>query len=195
VEAAQEVGAAAPATAAAWLEAATRLLPEAPEHGPRRLELLGKQAEALASAGRVLDAREALRRLLAMLPAEAAAARVATAVALTDLDALWTDQPDAARRMLEAERQLLGDAAPGLTAALSLAMARERAENGDRTAAFALADAARAGARQAGDRVLEADAAVAAADAAHCALAATTRRAGRRRSPPRRSRRAGGRPP
>ncbi len=169
-EAATEVGAAAPATAAAWLEAAMRLLPEAPEHGPRRLELLGKQAEALASAGRVLDAREALRRLLGMLPAEAAAERVATAVALTDLDALWTDQPEAARRMLHAERERLGDAAPGLSAALSLAMARERAENGDRAAALALADSARAGAREAGDRVLEADAAVAAADAAHCAL-------------------------
>jgi DNA-binding CsgD family transcriptional regulator len=72
--------------------------------------------------------------------------------------------------MLHAERAALPAVAPGPKAALTLAMARERAEHGDRPAALALAEEARGLARVAGDRALEADAAVAVADAAHCRL-------------------------
>jgi DNA-binding CsgD family transcriptional regulator len=125
---------------------------------------------ALASAGRAADARDVLRRLLAALPPTAAAERVAVLVALTDLAALWTDHPEEPGPLLQAERARLGHNESRLAAALTLAMSRERAEHGDRAAAERLADDARRGARVAGDAVLEADAAVAAADAACCAL-------------------------
>jgi DNA-binding CsgD family transcriptional regulator len=170
VAAAEEVANAAPATAAGWYDAALRLLPETTEHGSRRLAMLRAQARALASAGRAADARDILRRVLGLLPADATADRVDVAVTLAGLLAVWTQQPDEARRLLEAERAALGDVAPGLRAALSLAMAGERAEHGDHVASEALADQARVEARAAGDGALEAAAAGRAADAAHCRL-------------------------
>jgi ATP/maltotriose-dependent transcriptional regulator MalT len=169
-DAAGEAMAAAPATAAGWLEAALRLLPAGPEHATRRLELLGALGGALAQAGRVADARDVLRRLLAALPPAAADERVAMLVALTDLAALWTDRPEEPGPLLEAERAALGDDRPDLVAALALAMARVRSEYGDRAAEKALADEARRAARAAGDPLLEADAAVTLAGAAHCGL-------------------------
>ena len=60
--------------------------------------------------------------------------------------------------------------APGAAAALTLAMAAERAAAGDHAATETLSDEARDGARAAGDLVLEAAAAAGAADAAHCRL-------------------------
>jgi DNA-binding CsgD family transcriptional regulator len=170
VAAAEEAAAAAPATAAGWYEAALRLLPETAEHDQRRLELLGAQAIALVSAGRPADACAALRRVLALLPAGAAAERVEATVTLAGLLAVWTQQPDEARRLLEAERAALGEVTPDLGAALDLALAEVYAEYGDHAASEALADRACAEARAAGDRALEADAAGRAADAAHCRL-------------------------
>ena len=111
-----------------------------------------------------------LRRLLAMIPAEAAAERVAVAVVLGDLLALWTNDAQEARRLLEAERAALGDDEPGLSAALTLVLVRERAVHGDHAGAEALADEARALAGVAGDPALEAEAAATAADEAHCRL-------------------------
>jgi DNA-binding CsgD family transcriptional regulator len=168
--AAEEAAPSAPATAAGWYEAALRLLPNTPELDERRLGLLGAQARALVSAGRPGEARDLLRRLLTMLPADAPAERVGVVVALADLEALWTDNPEAARRLLHAEREALGDSEPRLAAALTFAMARERAACGDHDGAETLADNARLAARAAGDRVLEADAAATVADAAHCRL-------------------------
>jgi hypothetical protein len=168
VAAAEEVAPAAPATAAGWYEAALRLLPETVECGSRRLVLL--RAQALAAAGRAGDARDVLRRVLALLPAEAAAERVDVTVMLAGLLAVWTQDPDEARRLLEAERKAVGDVALPLRAALTLAMAGERAEYGDHAGCEALADQARGEARAAGDRAREAAAAGRAADAAHCRL-------------------------
>jgi DNA-binding CsgD family transcriptional regulator len=170
VAAAEEAAAAAPATAAGWYEAALRLLPDEAEHAERRLGLLGAQGQALAFAGRPVEARDVLRRVLALLPPEAAGERVKVAEALADLEALWLDDREEARRLLHAEREAVGDAAPGLAAALTFAMARERAACGDHDGAEALAEQARADARAAGDRVLEAAVAVTVADAAHCRL-------------------------
>jgi ATP/maltotriose-dependent transcriptional regulator MalT len=170
VAAAEEVARAAPATAAGWYEAALRLLPETAEHGARRLALLRAQAGALVAAGRAGDARDVLQRVLARLPPDAAAERVEATVMLAGLLTVWTQRPDEARRLLEAERDALGDVGPGLRAALTLAMAGERAEDGDHAASEALADQAAAEARAAGDRTLEAAAAGRAADAAHCRL-------------------------
>jgi ATP/maltotriose-dependent transcriptional regulator MalT len=168
--AAAEAAPAAPATAAGWYEAALRLLPEGARHDTRRLALLGVRGQALVSAGRPVEARDTLRRVLALLPADAPSERVKVLEVLAELEALWLDNPEEARRLLHAEQEALGDASPRLTATLTFAMARERAACGDHDAAEALAEEAGAGARAAGDRVLEAAAAATAADAAHCRL-------------------------
>jgi DNA-binding CsgD family transcriptional regulator len=169
-EAAEQTVLAAPATAAGWYGAALRLLPETPQHDGRRVALLGAQASALASAGRPLEARDALVRLLARLPSDAAVERVRVVATLAELQALWTQQPDEARALLETELAALGDVAPGLSAALTLVLVRERAVHGDHAGAETLAEEARAAARAAGDQALEAEAAAIAADAAHCRL-------------------------
>jgi DNA-binding CsgD family transcriptional regulator len=160
----------APATAAGWYEAALRLLPGAGEHEQRRRALLRGQGLALVSAGRPAEASDALGRLLAIVPREAAAERAGLVVTLAELEATWLQRPDEARRLLEAERAALGTGAPGPAAGLTLALARERVERGDHAAAETLADQARAAARATGDRALEADAAAQAADAAHSRL-------------------------
>jgi DNA-binding CsgD family transcriptional regulator len=160
----------APATAAGWYGAALRLLPAGGEHDERRRELLLAQARALTSAGSPVEARAVLERAHTMFPPEALEERAHVAVKLATLQALWTQEPEEARRLLEAERAALADIAPGAAAELTLAMATERNEYGDFAAVRALAEQARDGARAAGDRPLEALAAAIAADAAHCAL-------------------------
>ncbi len=169
-KAADDTVSVAPATAAGWYEAALRLLPGAGEHEQRRLALLRGQGLALESAGRAADASDVLGTLLALVPRSAAAERVGLVVALAELEATWLQRPDEARRLLKAERTALGAEAPGPVAALTLALARERVEHGDHAAAEILADQARAAARAARDRALEADAAAQAADAAHSRL-------------------------
>jgi ATP/maltotriose-dependent transcriptional regulator MalT len=75
----------APATAAHWLQAALRLLPEqAPVTD--RLELLVSLATALGAAGELEQSRAALREILALLGPEAAyvRARVVTVIALVE---------------------------------------------------------------------------------------------------------------
>ena len=64
------------------------------------------------SAGRPVEARDALRRVLAMLPAGAAGDRVRVVEALADLEALWLDNREEARRLLQAERTALDDGTP-----------------------------------------------------------------------------------
>ena len=168
--AAEQTVLSAPATAAGWYAAALRLLPSGAEHDSRRLELLLAQAEALASVGSAIEARDALRHVLTLLPADAVERRAGVTVKLASLEALWTQDPEAARRLLEAERAALGDVAPGAAAELTLAMATERNEYGDFAAVRELAEQARLGARAAGHRPLEALAAAMAADAAQCSL-------------------------
>jgi DNA-binding CsgD family transcriptional regulator len=168
--AAEQTATAAPSTAAGWYAAALRLLPEAAEHEGRRMALLRAQGLALASAGRAVEARDLLRRVLALLPPDAAAERVDLVVRLAELESMWTQGPDEARRLLLDERAALGAAEPRLAAALTLAMAGERSERGDHVATEELAGRALVEARAAGDRVLEAAAAAKAADAAHCRL-------------------------
>jgi ATP/maltotriose-dependent transcriptional regulator MalT len=87
-----------------------------------------------------------------------------------ELVARGMENLDEARRLRRAEREALGDRAPGLAAALTLALAGERGQQGDHAATRALAEQARAEARAAGNRPLEALAATVAADRAHCEL-------------------------
>ena len=168
VAAAAEAAPAAPATAAGWYEAALKLLPEGAEHSEERVVLLGAQGQALVSAGRPAEARDVLRRLLTMLPPGAAKERVRVVEALAELEGLWLENYDEARRL--AERELRGVSDPGLISALTYVLVRERASSGDHAKAEQLAAEARLAARAAGDAALEAAAAVLEADAAHCAL-------------------------
>jgi DNA-binding CsgD family transcriptional regulator len=168
-QAAAEASPAAPLTAAGWLDAGLHLLPEGRDHDDRRLALMQERAEALLSAGRAAEARDVVRDLLTRLPAGAVPARAQAAEALADLD-VWLGDPQAAGAVLLDARAALAPGAHGPAAALTLALARERSTVGEHEAALALADEATAGARAAGDRLLEADALAVAADAAHCAL-------------------------
>ncbi len=167
--AARSTATAAPATAAEWYAAALRLLPHAAEHDGRRLAALRARATALASAGRPVEARDTLRDALALLAPDAAE-RVAVVIALAELEAIWTQRPQEARRLLHAEHARLSGGSPAADAGLTLAMAAERAASGDHAATERFADDARIAARTAGDEVLEAAAAAGAADAAHCRL-------------------------
>ena len=124
-EAAGQTATTAPVTAAGWYAAALHLLPAA-GHDARRLALLRAQGLALASAGKAFEARDVLRRVLDLLPSGAAAERVEVVVLLADLEGTWTQQPDAARRLLLAERAALGDGEPRLGGGAH-ARARERA--------------------------------------------------------------------
>ena len=130
--------------------------------------------------------------------------RARVAVRLAKLEALWTQEPEAARRLLEGERDALRDVAPSAAAELTLAMATERNEYGDFAATLGCCRAGADAARAAGDRPLEALAAAMAADAANCLLrgddpaaVAAADRQDRRggRADRRAARRAGGRPP
>jgi DNA-binding CsgD family transcriptional regulator len=170
VAAADEAAPAAPATAAGWYEAALRLSPEGAEHSEQRVALLGAQGRALVSAGRPAEARDVLRRVLSMLPLGAAKERVRVVEALAELEGLWLENYEVARRLAEGERELLDASEPGLIGALTYVLVRERASSGDHATAEQLAAEARAVASAAGDLALEAAAAVLEADAAHCAL-------------------------
>jgi DNA-binding CsgD family transcriptional regulator len=164
-KAAEETATRAPATAAGWYGSALRLLPDGPEYDERRLALLRAQAEAFTAANRAVDARDALRRALSLLPAEPVVARAETIAALAHLE-VWILNPEAAHELLTEARSVIGDGAPREFATLTLELAHERESCGDREAAEALAEEARAAAKKAGDQVLEAAAAVRAADAA-----------------------------
>jgi DNA-binding CsgD family transcriptional regulator len=163
-EAAQETATHAPATAAGWYGSALRLLPDGPEHDERRLALLRAQADAFTAANRAVDARNALRRALALHPPDPALVRVEMIAALAHLE-LWIDNPAEAHGLLTEARSALGDGTPREFALLTLELAHERESCGDYAAVETLAAEARAAASKAGDPVLEAAAAVRAADA------------------------------
>jgi DNA-binding CsgD family transcriptional regulator len=165
VDAAAETEARAPTTAAGWYGSALRLLPDSPEHDERRLALLRRQANAFIAADRVVEARDALRRALAHLPAGAAVARADLTASLAHLE-VWVGNPEHARELLTSALANLDADGSRETALLTLELAHERESTGDVEAAEALAKEAREVARRAGDRVLEAAAAVRAAHAA-----------------------------
>jgi DNA-binding CsgD family transcriptional regulator len=83
----EESAALAPASAAHWFKAALRLLPERPDNGQLKLELLTRSATALGVSGHLDEANDALRELLKLLPTELTPVRrqaVAVAEALGD---------------------------------------------------------------------------------------------------------------
>jgi DNA-binding CsgD family transcriptional regulator len=163
--AAEETATRAPATAAGWYGSALRLLPDGREHDQRRLALLRAQADAFISANRAVDARDALRRALGLIPADAGVARAEMTAALAHLE-VWFISAEEAHDLLTDARSSLGPGAPREFALLTLELAFERNSCGDFKAIGPLVDEARAAAKDAGDPVLEAAAAAQAAGAA-----------------------------
>jgi DNA-binding CsgD family transcriptional regulator len=106
-----------PATAAHWYGAALRLLPD--DDVDRRARLLAPMAGALASAGRLHDARVALVEALELTPEAPAARRLELVTSCARLEALVGDPAPARRRLVEAL-----DAAPrAQRAAIALELA------------------------------------------------------------------------
>ena len=165
VEAAEETTSRAPATAAGWYGSALRLLPDAPEHNERRLALLRAQADAFTAADRAVDARDALRRALELIPADRAVVRAELVAALAHLD-VWLVNPAEARELVTEARSVLPAEASREFALLTLELAHERYVCGDFEAVEQLVEEARAAARDAGEPVLEAEAVVRAAGSA-----------------------------
>jgi ATP/maltotriose-dependent transcriptional regulator MalT len=164
-EAAAEIAARAPSTAAGWYGSALRLLPDGPEHDERRLALLRAQADAFTSANRAVDARDSLQRALRLLPRDARVARAEITAVLAHLE-VWFINPEEAHDLLIEARSALGEGAPREFARLTLELALERYSCGDFDAVEPLLEEARVAAKEAGDPVLEAAAASQAADAA-----------------------------
>lgn len=75
-EAADAASAGAPASAARWLAGALRLLPDDESALAQRASLLGRLAAALSGLGRLVECREALLELLALVPPGAQRARL-----------------------------------------------------------------------------------------------------------------------
>jgi DNA-binding CsgD family transcriptional regulator len=164
-EAAEQTASRAPATAAGWYGSALRLLPDGPKHDVRRLALLRSQADTFTAANRAVDARDALRRALGMLPAEPVVAWAEVIAALAHLE-VWIGNFEEAHDRLTEARSRIGDRAPREFALLTLELAAERYACGDFESVEHLVEQARAAARKAGDRTLEAAAAVQAAGTA-----------------------------
>lgn len=186
VEAAGEVAARAPATAAAWLEAALRLVPEDGPGSAARAGLLPQLAAALAAAGRFEQSREVLLTVLATLPADAPG-RIETIAACAMVERLL-GRHEAAIARLEAALEQLGEApigaaptgapngsapaaAPSAAAPAALALTLELAAHaslaGDHALMRACAERARASAIVLGDEGARAVATAALAFAAY----------------------------
>ena len=164
-DAAAETATRAPGTAAGWYGSALRLLPDGPEHDGRRLTLLRAQADAFTAANRAVDARDALRRALTLLPADATVRAAELTAALAHLE-VWMVNLDEAQDLLTRARSALDEGARREFAVLTLELAFERYSSGDMAAVEPLLREARAAATDAGDPVLEAAAVTQAAGTA-----------------------------
>jgi DNA-binding CsgD family transcriptional regulator len=119
-EAAVEGGDANPAAAARWWEAALRLLPA---DDPRRVEVLAPLAIALASSGRLADARDILIEATALMPPEPAAVPLAMIGLTSSIDHVLGRHGEAQARVRAALAELPRDAAVESRAALEFELA------------------------------------------------------------------------
>jgi ATP/maltotriose-dependent transcriptional regulator MalT len=108
VQAGQEAASHAPGSAARWLGAALRLLPERSDTLQRRAELLGQHAAALAVAGHLAASRQALEEFLRFSPQRPNPLRLKTTVLAAILDEVLGHR-DSARRLLVDELATLPD--------------------------------------------------------------------------------------
>ncbi|MCC5580507.1 AAA family ATPase [Microtetraspora sp. AC03309] len=99
VDAARAVAAHAPATSAHWLQAAVRLMPDAPATRDSRMELLLELSRAQGVSGRLAEGRDTARELLRMLPGDDYPRR-GRAARLCALMERQLDRPHEARALL-----------------------------------------------------------------------------------------------
>jgi DNA-binding CsgD family transcriptional regulator len=111
-EAGAESAAWAPSSAAHWFDAALRLLPQSQDHSQLRLELLTRRAAALGVGGHVKEARDALRELLKLLPAEPTELRRGAVVLLEVLEDVLGNYEEC-RQMLVREFSSYSDQGSG----------------------------------------------------------------------------------
>jgi DNA-binding SARP family transcriptional activator/tetratricopeptide (TPR) repeat protein len=112
----------APASAAHWLEAALRLLPEDAASALERLDLLGMRARALGVTGQLRQSRDALHELLKLLPAEFAEPRAQIVAFAATIERL-IGRPAEARSALVTELAMLDDQHGPAALALKLGLA------------------------------------------------------------------------
>ena len=95
----------APESAARWFDAALRLLP-ASAPVPDRIGLLLARTEALAAAGRFVDAHEAVGRAVALLPGQPSALRMTVMTACAGVERFLGRYEQAHARLIRALRDL-----------------------------------------------------------------------------------------
>ncbi|WP_245681852.1 helix-turn-helix transcriptional regulator [Actinomadura kijaniata] len=145
VEAARAFSTRAPATAAHWLSAALRLMPEnAPEPPageglPSRLELLMELAQVQSVGGQLKEGRETARALLRLLPDDdyGRRARAARFAALMERQ---LDRPNEARALLLDELRRMPDPRSPAAVPLRMRLVAERMMRMDFRAAQAVLD-------------------------------------------------------
>jgi DNA-binding NarL/FixJ family response regulator len=141
----------APATAARWLQAAVRLVPEeeSPPALARRAELLGRLADAQRASGRLDACRNTLLQALELIGADSAA-RVRLVTACAAVEHWLGRHSEASARLDAALAELGGERSPGAVA-LRVERAVEHLHALDLDAALAVAGEALAVAQELGD--------------------------------------------
>ena len=142
----------APATAARWLQAAVRLVPEAESHAgiERRVALLTGLADAQRASGRLDACRTTLLQALDLAASEHATARVGLVTACAAVEHWLGRHSEASARLDAAIAELGGERSAGAVA-LRVERAVEHLHAMDSGAARAVADEAHAVASELGD--------------------------------------------
>ncbi len=158
-EAGEAAAGRAPESAARWLEAALRLLPEAGTDAERRpdaterTELLSALATALAAVGRLAESREALLELLDLVPADDARMRVRLTAECASVEHLLGLHQVAHGRLATALDEV-PDRSSREAVALMIELALDRFYGMEYAQMQHVGAQALAGARQLGDRPL-----------------------------------------
>jgi len=136
IEAARTVAPHAPGTAAHWLKAALKLMPDSDE---RRLMLLGELAKMQAVSGQLAEGRQTARQVLQLLPPDALPLR-ARATRLCAMMERLLGRPQEARGILLAELRAMPDPRSAPAVMLRLRLVAESLMRGDFRAAQAVLD-------------------------------------------------------
>jgi DNA-binding CsgD family transcriptional regulator/tetratricopeptide (TPR) repeat protein len=139
LEAAREVAAQAPATAAHWLETALKLMPVEAAGPGRQPELLLEVARLRAVSGQLVEGREAAREALRRLPLGDYARR-ALAARFCALMERQLDRPHEARVVLLGELRRIPDPQSAVAVPLRTRLVAESLMRGDVRAAQAVLD-------------------------------------------------------
>ncbi|MEU0879188.1 LuxR family transcriptional regulator [Lentzea sp. NPDC005914] len=130
-EAAEATMHSTPATAAHFLRAAIRLLPDAESATPQRLLLLGRLAQALGATGDLRQASETMHEVLRLLPVELTAARARTVRACATVERLLGRYTEATA-MLRGEWRRIADTDAHSAAVLQVALLAGRSVERER---------------------------------------------------------------